>query len=291
MSITLLCSLQLMKWTLILANNVRVRSIIFSPLIMHNVFAAILIPSEASGGVITVEIIDDTLHELDETFNILLTSVELQDASDDLTIPPSLGGVTEVSVTIQASDDPFGSISIGQSMYSVEEGSTLAVDLVRDGGTLGVVTVTYATVSGTARSPDDYTDTSGSIVFAQGQTTAQVLIPTVDDQLPEPIEDFGFGLTGGPLGNVTSATVFIAASDSPFGVVGFNAAIVSSGISIPNPTVSPSPVTLMVTRAGGAIGNTDIVWTVTGPRAGEVPTADIATESITGTLTLTDGQR
>lgn len=257
-------------------------------------FTAVMIPSEVTFAVIVVAIIDDILPELDETFTISLTSVELLDTSDELTIPPSLGSTTEVAITIQASDDPFGSISISQALYTVEEGNTLTLELVRVGGTLGVVTVTYATVSGRARSPNDYTDTSGSIVFAQGRTTVQVFVPTVDDQESELVEDFGFELqsvTGGSLGNVTRATIFIAASDSPFGVVGFDMDSVNSGVTLLNPTAFPSTVTLTVTRTGGTIGSTDISWTVSGPEVGGVPTADIAAESITGTLTLADGQR
>lgn len=257
-------------------------------------YTAVMIPSEMSSATITVGITDDILPELDETFTISLTSVELLDTSDALTIPPSLGSNTQVDITIQASDDPFGSISISQEMYTVEEGNTLTIELVRVGGTVGVVTVAYATVSGRARSPDDYVDTIGSIVFAQGQTSAQIFIPIVDDVVSEIVEDFGFELqsaTGGALGNVTRATIFIAASDSPFGVVGFESSVVTSGITVPNPTAFPLTVSLTVNRAGGAIGNTDITWIVTGPGVGEVPTADINAESITGTLTLADGQR
>lgn len=87
------------------------------------------------------------------------------------------------------------------------------------------------------------------------------------------------------------ATVFIAASDSPFGVVGFNMDVVNGGVTIPNPTQTPAIVILLVTRMGGTLGSTDISWNVTGPGSNGVPSSDIAASTIRGTLTLTDGQR
>lgn len=247
-----------------------------------------------SSGMIMVNITDDTLPELAESFAIRLTSVELLDTTADMTIPPSLGGTTEVDITIQASDDPYGSISISQAMFTIEEGDTVRLSLVRVGGMLGVVSVSYATVSGRATSPEDYSDTAGTVVFVQGQTTAEILVPTVDDVQSELVEDFSFELqsvSDGSLGNITRATVLIAASDSPFGVVGFESAVVGAGVSITNPTIFPAQLAFTVIRTGGAIGSTDISWTVTGPGDQGIPTADIAGDSIRGTLTLANGQR
>lgn len=250
-----------------------------------------MIPSEMSTAAITVGIIEDTIPELDETFTIRLTSVELVTGSEDMTILPTLGSITQVEITIQASDEPFGSISLSRDIYTVNEGNTLTVTLVRVGGSLGVVTATYATVDGRAVAPDDYSATSGTVVFTEGQTTAEIPVPIVDDTDPEIVEDFSFSLlsvTGGSLGNVTRATIFIAASDSPFGVVGFTSSL---EVAISNPTQFPSSVTLMVTRMGGTLGSTDITWNVTGPGVNGVPSLDITPNSIRGTLTLTSGQR
>ena len=157
-----------------------------------------------------------------------------------------------------------------------------------------MVTVSYATVNGRAMAPDDYTATSGTVVFAEEQAMAEILVPTIDDEDPEIVEDFGFSLlstSGGSTGNITRATVFIAASDSPFGVVGFNFDLANRGVTISNPTQFPATVTLSVTRMGGTVGSTDIGWNVTGPGSSGVPSSAITASSIRGTLTLTDGQR
>lgn len=256
----------------------------------------VMIPLEMSTALIVVDIIDDTIPELAETFTIRLTSVELManNAEDDITMPPSLGTTTSVSITIPPSDDPFGSISISQDTFTVSEGDTLAIPLVRVGGILGVVTVNYATVGGRGVAPDDYAETAGSVVFAVGQTTAEILVPIVDDDEPELAEDFVFTLlsvSGGALGDITSATILIAASDSPFGVVGFASDVVSVGVSIANPIRAPSVVTLMVSRMGGLQSGTDITWSVVGPGASGIPSSDIAPSSIAGVLSLVDGQR
>ena len=253
----------------------------------------VVIPAEASSGQIRVGIVDDSVPELAEVFAIRLTSVELADG-EETTIPPSLGTATQVDITIPASDDPFGSISISQETYTVSEGDTAIISLVRVGGSLGVTTVNYASVGRRATAPSDYTETTGTAVFPPGQIRVNVLIPTVDDAIPELVEHFVFsllGVSGGSLGNITTATVFIDASDSPFGVVGFEAGLVSAGTSIPNPIQSPAMVSLTVTRAGGTTGSTDITWNVVGPGDNGIPSSDIAASSISGVLSLVDGQR
>lgn len=249
----------------------------------------VIIPPEMSTALFMVDIIDDTLPELAEAFSISLTSVELLDSDEDITLPPTLGTNTRIDVIIPASDDPFGSVSISQDTFTVSEGDILTIPLVRVGGVLGVVTVNYATVGGRGVAPDDYREPPGTAVFAQGQTRVDVLVPIVDDDLPEIVEDFTFsllGITGSALGNITRAVVLIAASDSPFGVVGF----ASAGVIIANPIQSPTIVPLTVSRMAGTRGSTDITWDVVGPGDSGVPSSDIAPSSISGNLSLTDGQ-
>ena len=253
----------------------------------------VTIPAEATGAQITVAIVDDTIPELAETLRIVLTSVELLDSSDDATSPPSLGTNTGMDIFIPASDDPFGMVSISQETYTVAEGDPATISLLRMGGNLAIVTVNYATREGRARAPDDFVEMTGSVVFAAEQTRIDISIPTVDDAIPEVVEDFQFnllGVTGGVLGNITSATVLIGASDSPFGVIGFQASVVSAGVSIPNPIAIPATVALTVERMGGRRASTDIRWSLVGPGDSEVPFSDFAANSISGVLSMADGQ-
>ena len=57
------------------------------------------------------------------------------------------------------------------------------------------VTVNYATVAGTASAGSDFTSVSGTITFAPGQTSAQVVVPIVEPADGEPQEQFTLALS------------------------------------------------------------------------------------------------
>ena len=49
----------------------------------------------------------------------------------------------------------------------------------------GIVKCQWKTIAGTARSPEDYTETTGAVQFASGSRSAIVNITIVDDNDPE----------------------------------------------------------------------------------------------------------
>ena len=229
-----------------------------------------------------MEIINDDLPELDESFSIILQSVELMEdinGGRDFTfdrdpslidMPPSLGTNTRIEVRIRQNDNPFGIISLTNTIFRVSEGDTAAISLVRSGGTFGSVSVQYTIVNGQATVGQDYSLPPGSrtVVFAAGQSTANILIPIIDDSVPELQEDFTvqISLTPGSatsLGTVTAASVIIEASDSPFGDVGFSQAGVN-GVLVPNPTVGPTSLSLPVIRSAGLNGITQVCMSCSG---------------------------
>ena len=61
------------------------------------------------------------------------------------------------------------------------------------------VTVSYATVDGTARAGEDYTATSGTLTIAYGETRATVTVPVAADSVSEPDEGFRLDLSA-PVG-------------------------------------------------------------------------------------------
>ena len=231
-----------------------------------------------------MEIVNDDLPELDESFSIILQSVELMEdinGGRDFTfdrdpslidMPPSLGTNTRIEVRIRQNDDPFGIISLTNTIFRVNEGETAAISLVRSGGTFGSVSVQYTIVNGQATVGQDYSLPPGSrtVVFAAGQATANILIPIIDDSVPELQEDFTvqISLTTGSaasLGTVTAASVIIEASDSPFGDVGFSQAGVN-GVLVSNPTVAqgPTSVSFPVIRSAGLNGVTQVCMSCSG---------------------------
>ena len=267
--------------------------------------SAVVILSGQSTASISLSITDDNQPEVSERFSLVISSVELLgdggqdfDFAGDLDLidqPPMIGSSATVTIVIQPSDDPFGAISLTQSLYNAREGVTANISLTRTGGTFDTATVSYATTDRLATSPTDYISATGAVIFAPGMTTASIFISVVNDDQPELEEDFVitiFDATVASLGPVTMATVIISASDSPFGVVGFQEDTVLNGIRMVNPSLSDGPtfVNLTVVRAGGAVGTTDITWGVAGPGTGEIPRDDIAASTLSGTLILADGQ-
>jgi chitinase len=61
------------------------------------------------------------------------------------------------------------------------------------------VTVTVATVDGTATAPSDYRSKSTTVTIAPGDLTAKARIRQVDDAVPEPDESFSVSLSN-PIG-------------------------------------------------------------------------------------------
>lgn len=84
-----------------------------------------------------------------------------------------------------------GVISLESSVFNVDEDAgSVSVPVVRTVGSDGVVTVDFATQPLSADAGVDYSPVAGTLVFAEGQTTADIVIPILDDALEEPVEQF-----------------------------------------------------------------------------------------------------
>lgn len=84
-----------------------------------------------------------------------------------------------------------GVISLATSNVTVDEtAGFVALDVVRSEGTDGTITVDYATFENSAAEGIDYTPTSGTLTFLDGQSVAQIQIPILDDDLAERAEQF-----------------------------------------------------------------------------------------------------
>ena len=126
---------------------------------------SITIPQGFSSGAIPVTIIGDSTPELNESFSIVLTALELVGSTvENAAEPPRLGDINEVMVVIAQNDDPYGKFvltaSNGASEIRVMESDNFGVSLTieRQGGTIGDVQVTWAVVpeSSTATEGSDY---------------------------------------------------------------------------------------------------------------------------------------
>jgi ribosomal protein L35AE/L33A len=158
----------------------------------------------------TVNITDDALLEGSETFTVALTSP---------TGGATLGNPTTATVTIIDNDTPQpGQFQFSSATYNVNEnGGTVTITVTRTGGSAGAVSVNYATANGTATEGADYANTSGTLNFADGETSKSFTVTVTNDTLVEGNEAFTVTLStpsgGATLGNPTTSTVTINDDD------------------------------------------------------------------------------
>ena len=132
-----------------------------------------------------------------------------------------------------------------------ETGGMVTITVNRINGSTGAASVNYTTAPGTATPGvgNDYTTTSGTFNWADGDATSRTFdVPILDDNAAEGDEDFAVSLntpSGAAIGTPGAATVTI--DDDPTGTAQFSTAII-------NTTEEALTVTVTVTRTGGTEG-------------------------------------
>lgn len=176
-----------------------------------------------------LQITDDAIYEGNETVWLQLSNVA---GGASL-------GLSAATVTISDDETPpvFGGLSFDLASNSVNENAgTLTVDVVRTGGSDGVVTVDFTTAaSGTALAPDDFNSQAGTLNFAAGVTMQQITIAINDDLVYEGDELFYLQLsnaTGGAvLGSLIQQSITIVDDEPAPVVVPADLALVNTAIS------------------------------------------------------------
>jgi surface-anchored protein len=105
-----------------------------------------------------------------------------------------------------------GCLEFSASNYTVDEtAGTATITVNRSFGSDGPVTIDYATSDGTAQAGVDYTATSGTLSFANGETSKTITIPIAVDGFVENNETINLTLSnptgGAELGGRTSAVL------------------------------------------------------------------------------------
>lgn len=138
--------------------------------------------------VITVDLTDDAVDEMDETFTVSLsnpTSVS----------NVSLGSNNEIEITL-LDDDDGPTIAVSDTLLYVNEGSTTnqwSVDLNASSGQ--IITVDYAITAISATSGADYIHNSGTLTIPADSTSASVSFNIIDDESIESGETFAIKLS------------------------------------------------------------------------------------------------
>jgi len=218
---------------------------------------------------IAVTILDSALYEGTETFHLTL--------SDNVN---AAMGNSQTAVVI-TDDDTEPVISVSPvSASCTEAGGTLTFTVTLSDVSGLPVSVSYATSDGTAVSGSDYDSLSGTLIFAPGETTKDISVSVIDEQLYENPENFSILLS--------------APSGAALGISEAEASILDDD---PEPSVSLSAASYTCTEDGLNTAVTVILSAVSGLPA----TVDFATLNgsavntedylaASGTLTFAPGE-
>ncbi|MDZ8183771.1 MAG: PA14 domain-containing protein [Nostoc sp. ChiSLP02] len=113
-------------------------------------------------------------------------------------------------------------ITLSTSPTSVNEGDgSVTVTVLRNGDLSGTSSIKYATLAGTATAGDDYAnggeEIGGTLTFAPGESSKQIVIPIFDDLIAEPDETFSVAIDqpeGAGLGIQRTLGITIQDNDS-----------------------------------------------------------------------------
>ncbi|XP_014662998.1 PREDICTED: G-protein coupled receptor 98-like isoform X2 [Priapulus caudatus] len=172
---------------------------------------------------VPIVIINDVAPELAETFTITLTNQTTGGAV--------VGSVRETEVVIDESDDPRGAFSFESVSGMSEEpeaGTTVSIPItvIRTGGTLGVVGVTWTAFFTGGASKADINPTSGTVYFVTNEARQTFNVSILPDDIPEGPEVVEIRLMEANndarierYANVYTLTIM--ANDNPHGAVEF----------------------------------------------------------------------
>jgi hypothetical protein len=220
----------------------------------------------------TVPIVNDSLVESSETFNLTLSNP---------TGGAALGTPSTATVNI-TDNEVVGEIAFSPASYSRSENAgAVTLTVTRTAGSTGAASVNWTTVNNTAVSPSDFIANSGTLTFDEGETTKTIVITLVDDLVEESAEQFKVSLTNpvnATLGSAYDATVTITNEDFA-GTLGFGTG---------NYTVSESAgtVTLTVNRVNGTSGAASVNWATVDGTA----TSPADYSGASGTLNFANGE-
>jgi len=202
------------------------------------------------------------------------------DAAINVTLPMPLGAGRSVTATATDADGNTSEFSagnptssIGNVQFSVgainvqEDLGVLNVTVLRQGGSIGPLTVDFATADGTAIAGQDYTAASGTLSFSAGETSKSFPVPILADAVTESNETFTIVLRNTPsleaLG--TPNKLLVTIQDSGVLVLSLENALVTEGsgdgttqllftlslLAATNRTVSVNYATSSISALGG----------------------------------------
>ena len=231
---------------------------------------------DASPKTFSVAISNATPFSSSKTF-----AIELSNASGT-----NLGSPSSANVTISGdASAPVGSLQLAASRYTVAQSAgSLSVTVNRTGGSSGAISVAYDTANGTAAAGTDYTASSGTLQWADGDTSSKTFSVAISDTTAySGSKTFTVALSspsaGATINSPGSATVTISGDSSP--------AAGSLSLSASSDTVAQNAgsMTVTVDRTGGSSGAVSVTYAT----ANGTAVAGTDYSAARGTLQWTDG--
>jgi CSLREA domain-containing protein len=172
---------------------------------------------------------------------------------------------SEFSRCVMVTASP-GTLQFSAATYSVNEnGVNATITVTRTVGSYGAVSVQYATSNGTAAAGADYTATSGTLSFANGETSKTFNVSLLDDALDEANETVNISLSN-PTGGATLT--------SP------STAVLTINDNDPSPSLKIAPASVVE----GNTGTVNAVFSVTlSAASGQTVSVNYATANGTAT--------
>lgn len=156
---------------------------------------------------VMVQVYGETLVEINETFNLALSSPVMATIADG-------SGAAAI-----LDDDNPGKFAFSLSPYNTGEAGGFAIATVtRTGGDAGTATVDYVTTSGGTASPmADFVPVSDTLIFLDGEVQKTFTVAVLDDQVVEQTESINLVLsnpTGGATLALAGAVINVIDNDS-----------------------------------------------------------------------------
>lgn len=228
------------------------------------------VAGDSAAKTLSIPIINDTASEPNESFSVVLSNAEPLGDSQQL------GSPSRATVTIRNVDPPVvdpvqldaGTLQFANTSFLVDESDGVVVlSVQRIGGSEGAVSIQYETASGTAVAGADFSQASGSLNWADGDSDSKSFsISILGDVELETQEAFEVMLINpvSPANATLEVGADVAAitiNDSTnVGQVGFTAATVSEA-------ESRGQVILDIERFGGDDGPVTVNYVVIGESA------------------------
>ncbi|XP_072520807.1 adhesion G-protein coupled receptor V1 isoform X2 [Salminus brasiliensis] len=226
---------------------------------------------------VVLQLLDDSTPEEREEYRVVLSNIQTKGVTATGVAALDVQGRESV-VSVEASDEPFGMLSIAPSSRSVsteEKNTTVRIYINREFGASGAVNISYETVKGSlqdlrktegalAEPSQDFLYASGFVVMQDGQTSVSIPITIIDDEIPELQEFFLFNITSAVLISTLPtapkldtqglvAEVRINANDGIRGIISWQ----SIDYEV-NETIGV--LTLVVYRHAGTYGNVSVFF-------------------------------